>query len=178
MSEVLPDIPNDIQSAGALHRWLMTAYLGWGYNAYNKTNQLRADDLIVRSRVSRLLHELRSRWSDRLQAFREEHLPPPTREHPFPDSKAVAEAKKMESVILKIEAMEAKIRSAPAPQGDWVWDRLRNRDQTLEQLKQIDESMFLMLARDIHAASSCAPEDFQLNELEIAWQNRQNVLVQ
>ena len=46
---------NPIDSAGPVKQVLSNLFYGWGYNFYRKENQLRADDLLIRSKVSELL---------------------------------------------------------------------------------------------------------------------------
>ena len=58
---------------------------GYGYNWYRLDNQMRADDLIVRSRASEHLESAAARLRDLEGRYRRKYLPPPTREHPDAD---------------------------------------------------------------------------------------------
>ncbi len=137
----IKDIPNAITAAGSVQRLVENLFYGWGYNAYRKGNQLRADDLLIRSRLSELLGQCRETLRAREMDWRREHLPPPTREHPFPDQNAVHAAKVMEAFGKKIEAVEALIRTAPVPENDRIWQRHRNEANTLATLARLDREM-------------------------------------
>ena len=173
---LLKDIPNSISDAGAIRRLVENLYQGWGYNAYRKENQLRADDLLVRGKISELLSDLRRRWQVREQAWRAEHLPPPTREHPYPDAEAVKAAQSMQAIQKQIEAFEVKIRTAAVPENDRVWQRHRNEKDTLEHLMAIDQQMLESVIGMMESASTCAVSEFHLGELEQVWAARQDLL--
>lgn len=134
----LESIPNRIDDAGALRRFAVELFYGWGYNAYKTENKLRADDQLIRNEVCGWLGQARAIMAEREAAFRRENLPPPTREHPFPDAKAVAAAQAMRRAQQSIEALEARIRSASVPLDDRTWARHRNRDETLAKLCEVD----------------------------------------
>ncbi|MBC7496885.1 MAG: hypothetical protein H7243_06965, partial [Sphingomonadaceae bacterium] len=46
---------SDFYDAGAVGRIANTLFLGWGYDFYKTTNQLRADDQLIRAKVGQLL---------------------------------------------------------------------------------------------------------------------------
>lgn len=134
----IKSIPNRIDDAGALRAFVVELFYGWGYNAYKTENKLRADDQLVRNEISGWLGQARQILAEREREFRREHLPPPTREHPFPDSLAVATAQAMVRAQQSMESLETQIRSAVAPGDDRTWARHRNRDETLAKLRDID----------------------------------------
>lgn len=172
----LTDIPNSISNAGSVRRLIENLYQGWGYNAYRKENQLRADDLLIRGKISQLLSELRKIWGAREQSWRAEHLPLPTREHPYPDAEAVKIAQSFQLVQKQIEAFELVIRTAPVPENDRVWQRHRNEAQTLDRLMACDKDILEALI-DLLAHPAIAVSDFTLDPLLRLWSQRQEILM-
>lgn len=134
----LTSIPNAIDGAGALRKFVVNTFYGWGYNAYRDETKLRADDLLIRNEVCRWLGQVCHTLAEREQAFRRDNLPPPTREHPFPDSQAVATARNMVRDQQRVEAIEVEIRNAAVPENDRTWQRHRTEGGTLAQLQSVD----------------------------------------
>src|SRR5271154_3553537 len=81
---------------------------GWGYNFYRLENQLRADDLVIRSQVCSLLGAARSALDTAESAYRRAFLPPPSREKPRQDPQAIANAQTLERLSHAIGAMEGQ----------------------------------------------------------------------
>ncbi len=153
---------SDPASHGPLRRTATLLFEGWGYNQYRRENQLRADDLLVRSRVSDLLAAARAGLSALESAFRRAHLPPPTRANPYPDAGAVAQAQALARAGAEIGAIEGRIRAAPAPERDEIWRRHRNEAQTLAALGDLDTQMValvLELQDRLDAADATAAAD-------------------
>jgi hypothetical protein len=121
-------------------------FYGWGYNFYRMENQLRTDDLLVRSKVSELLAAARTDVVNTGIKYRHEHLPPPTRENPFPNPDAVRTAKAIDEEAAALTAIAAQIRSAPAPENDRMWQRHRDEAHTLLQLGQVDKELVVIAA--------------------------------
>jgi hypothetical protein len=121
-------------------------FYGWGYNFYRVENQLRTDDLLVRSKISELLAAARTDVVDTGIKYRHEHLPPPTRENPLPNAEAVHTAKAIDEAAARLTAVAAQIRTAPVPENDRMWQRYRNEANTLAQLGQIDKEMVAIAA--------------------------------
>lgn len=134
----LKSIPNRIDGAGPLRQFVVELFYGWGYNAYKTENKLRADDQLVRNEISGWLGQARQFLAEREREFRRDHLAPPTREHPFPDSMAVATVQAMVRAQQTLESLETQIRSAVVPGDDRTWARHRNRDETLAKLRDTD----------------------------------------
>ncbi len=134
----LKNVENPIDSAGALKRTLSNLFYGWGYNFYRKENQLRADDLLIRGKISEDLGKARGSLGALESTYRREHLPAPTREHPFPSSEAVRVAKIFTQVGQKLEAFEIKVRTASVPEMDRIHQRHLQERATLEALTEID----------------------------------------
>lgn len=128
----------DFYDAGALERVAINLFYGWGYNFYRLENQLRADDLLVRSRVGLLLGQARKSVEAAEMEYRREFLPPPSRERPRPDPEALAASRKLEDLARRIGRMEGQIRAQPAPEADRMTQRFRKERETLERLLELD----------------------------------------
>ncbi len=172
----IKEIPNAITNAGSIRRFVENIFYGWGYNAYRKENQLRADDLLIRSRLSDLLGQCREAIRQREMDWRREHLPPPTREHPFPDKSAVQEAKGMESFGKKIEAVEVRIRTASVPENDRVWQRHRNESETLAKLAQVDLEMAESIIQLLQYCSIKPVSELDTQAIECLLDKRSSIL--
>lgn len=134
---------NPIESAGAVKQVLSNLFYGWGYNFYRKENQLRADDLLIRAKVSEMLAAMRAHVAELERNWRREHLPAPTREHPFPDAAAVATAQGLQRAQQGIESLETKVRTAPVPEMDRVTQRHVNERDALERLAAVDGDLVM-----------------------------------
>ena len=121
-----------------LKRTLSNLFYGWGYNFYRKENQLRADDLLIRGKISEDLGKARGSLGALESAYRREHLPAPTREHPFPSAEAIRVAKLFTQAGQKFEAFETKVRTASVPEMDRIHQRHLQERATLEALTEID----------------------------------------
>ena len=139
----LKTVANPIDSAGGTKRFLSNLFYGWGYNFYRKENQLRADDLLVRAKVSEMLAAVRAHLAGLERDWRLAHLPAPTREHPFADASAVSSAQGMDRGQQRIEALELRVRTAAVPEMDRINQRHRNEGQTLAQLVDVDGDLVL-----------------------------------
>ena len=126
---------------------VITLFNGWGYNFYRAENQLRADDLMVRARVSEMLSAARAGVEAAEAAHRREHLPPPSRKRPRPDPAALLRARELEALGARIGALEGQIRALPMPPTDRMTQRLRDERTTLEALLQADRAMVAGAAR-------------------------------
>ena len=181
----LRSTPNPIDEAGAGKRLLSNLFYGWGYNFYRRENQLRADDLLIRGKLSELLGQCRTHLDSLEGAFRREHLPAPTREHPFPDPVAVATAAALQRQQREIEALETAIRNAPVPEMDRINQRHRAERDTLEQLVAIDADLVsavvalrdTVLGLGAGAANAPLPQPpFNTNDIHRLWNRREQVL--
>lgn len=132
---------SDLADHGAARRTATLLFEGWGYNKYRRENLLRADDLLVRARVSELLSRARARLGALESAYRRAHLPAPTRANPYPDPASIAQAQALTRAGEEIGAIEGLIRAAPAPERDEVWRRHRGEAATLTALAIIDTEM-------------------------------------
>ena len=111
---------------------------GWGYNWYRLDNRMRADDLLIRERAGAYLAEASARLRDLEGRYRRKFLPPPSREHPFPEPDHVAAARRFREVEDRIGDIETRVRGAAAPANDKIWERHRDELDTLERLGRCD----------------------------------------
>ncbi len=132
---------NPMDAAGPVKAMLSNLFNGWGYNFYRKENRLRADDLLIRTKAGEFLGEARTHLARLEMEFRREHLPSPTREHPFPDRSSVLAAQALERIQKSIEAMEVKVRNASVPEMDRIHQPHLNERDTLEKLAMIDQDL-------------------------------------
>ena len=127
--------------AGLLRQLATNLFYGWGYNFYRLENQLRADDQLVRTKAASLLGMAMTSASDLEAEYRRQFLPPPSRQHPFPDAAAVATAQRLERLVRDIGALESLLHQQPAPENDRMSQRYRNEADTLKRLIHHDEQL-------------------------------------
>lgn len=139
----LKTVGNPIDAAGPARQVLSNLFYGWGYNFYRKENQLRADDLLIRGKVSEMLSAARAHLAGLERDWRRAHLPPPTREHPFPDAAAVATAQSLQRAQQAIESLETRVRTAPVPEMDRVMQRHADEGEVLERLAAVDGELVM-----------------------------------
>ncbi len=155
---------NPVEAAGPVKQVLANLFYGWGYNFYRKENQQRADDLLIRARVSEILGLARASLAAMESTFRQGHLSAPTREKPFPDAAAVVTAQALQRQQQVIESLQVRIRNAAVPEMDRVNQRHRNERETLDRLAAVDGDLVLAaktiadavsaLIDPVHAAGS------------------------
>ena len=124
-----------------LHRIGVMLINGYGYNWYRLDNQMRADDLLVRSRVSEYLASAVARLRDLEGCYRRKFLPPPTREHPDPEPDHLTAMRQYRAVEDRIGEIDTRVRGAAVPPNDRVWQRHRNELDTLAKLGDCDVMM-------------------------------------
>jgi CHAD domain-containing protein len=176
---------NPIDDAGTAKQVLSNLLYGWGYNFYRHENQLRADDLLIRSRLSDWLGESRAHLAALEADYRRKSLPAPTREHPFPDAGAVIHAQTLQRMGRDIERIETVIRTASVPEMDRIHQRHRNEGETLEKLVAADSALALHVKNlrdaivaiaDAVVAIDQVPGLLKASQIEQSWQQRHQVL--
>lgn len=137
MSE--PHLPGVLpgQDDPVYQTWVMLLN-GYGYNWYKLDNQLRADDLLIRSRASEHLAAAVSRLRDIEARYRRKYLPPPTREHPDADPDHLAAARQIRAIADRILDIDTRLRGAAVPPNDAIWKRHRDELDTLWRLSECD----------------------------------------
>ena len=137
----MPDPADDRPLPGedsGLYRIGVMLLNGYGYNWYRLDNQMRADDLLVRSRASEHLESAAAQLRDLEVRYRRKYLPPPTREHPDADPQHVAAVQHFRAVTDQIITIDTRLRGAAAPPDDKVWVRQRGELETLQRLGKCD----------------------------------------
>lgn len=126
---------------GEIEEIAVNLFYGWGYNFYRAENQVRADDLLVRQKVSWLLGQAREVVQTQLAVYRRTFLPLPTREKPLPDPDALAAAGTLERLSADIGQLESTIRGLPVPETDRMTQRFRDELSTLVTLREQDSRL-------------------------------------
>ncbi len=125
----------------AMQKIAINLFYGWGYDFYRKENQLRADDQLVRAKACELLGQAADGLARAESDYRRRHLPPPTREKPFPDARAIEGAQDLERLGRDISAVKGRISAMPVPENDRMTQRYREEAATLAALVACDEQL-------------------------------------
>jgi hypothetical protein len=127
-----------INSAGPIKQTALLLFYGWGYNFYRRENQLRADDLLIRTKAGGIIAQARVHLGALEAEYRRINLRAPSREHPLPDPTKTEQARRLERCGRAIEVVTTAILNAPTPTNDFVWLRHRTEGGLLETLQAID----------------------------------------
>ena len=103
---------------------------------YTAKGRLRADDLLVRERVTRGLAEATARLRDLGGQWRADRVPASTRENPFPSAEVMAPLRQADRLVREIDSVAVAVRGLPLLAADKVWDRVRRGG--LDELMQFD----------------------------------------
>jgi hypothetical protein len=117
---------------------LQLLLVGYGYNFYNKTDQARADDMLVRERASYYLSNAVSTLAQVRNDYATRFIPPLTRANPDPPLEAMAQIREIEARQQAISQVEAHIRGMSVPTQDKTWWRFRQEQALLMQLFEFD----------------------------------------
>ena len=176
-------------SISGAHRFAELAadlFNGWGFNFYRQANLLRADDLMVRGKVSELLAAARVSVQAAERAFRMEFLPAPSREKPRPDPASVRDAQTLERLGAAFGRLEGRVRALPVPEPDRMTQLVRREADTLSRLLEADQALvghaeFLRsILHDADAAWMLGNAEVlgeQIAAMETALQARRDLLV-
>ncbi|MEO8969977.1 MAG: hypothetical protein ABI406_00060 [Ktedonobacteraceae bacterium] len=133
---------------------------GYGYNFYNKTNQARSDDMLVRERASYNLSQAVALLAQLRSGYYTRFIPPLTRANPDPPQEAMAQLREIEAVQQALANVETHIRSMSVPTQDRIWWRFRQEQALLMQLLQFDLTL-VRNSEQIHAyVAQLTPEDW------------------
>jgi len=116
---------------------VILAYTGWGYNFYSVTNQLRADDLLIRGKISGLLSRAAADIA-KLGAKLAASIPPPTRQVPLPGQEIMPIVVDLRRLAGEIDGLAAKMTALSTPSRDKIWDRHRSERDLLVRLQGFD----------------------------------------
>ena len=137
----MSDAGSEFYAADPVSQVAINLFYGWGYNFYRVENQLRADDLLVRHQVAGILGDARVAIGAAESAYRDAHLPPPSRENPRPDPAALKSARILEGLAAQVGAVASRVRSLPVPENDRISQRHRQEADTLERLLKADMAL-------------------------------------
>ena len=140
---------------------LLTAY---GYNFYSATNQVRADDLLVRERASYHLAQAIDMLATLRGDYQRRFIPPLTRANPDPPQEALAQVREIESVQRTLSNIEAYIRGMPVPAQDRIWWRIRQEQPLLAQLLNFDLALVRSSEQIYYYVSQLTPEGWNAQE--------------
>src|SRR5207248_52959 len=93
---------------------------GYGYNFYNRANQARADDLLVRERASYFLAQAVALLTQLRGDYFTRFIPPLTRANPDPPQEAMAQMREIEAVQQALAQIESHIRGMSVPTQDRI----------------------------------------------------------
>ena len=155
----MPDLPGQ---NNPLYRVGVMLLNGYGYNWYRRDNQMRADDLLVRSRASEHLEGAAAHLRDLEGRYGSKYLPPPTREHPDADPQQLAAARQFRAVRERILDIDTALRGAPVPPDDKVWLRHRTELDTLRRLAECD-AMLVAGAKELGTLVGELPGEVNLD---------------
>jgi hypothetical protein len=122
-------------------------------DVYTQKGRLRADDLLVRERVTGAVGEAAATTRDLISRWRAERVPPSTGEQPFPPAEVMEPVRAGERLVRAIEDTSSAVRGLPVLNQDKVWDRVRRAG--LDELMQFDWTLVGeadALAADLRAA--------------------------
>ena len=134
---------------------------GYGYNFYNKTNQARADDLLVRERASYNLAQAVALLTQLRNDYYTRFIPPLTRANPDPPQEAMAHLREIEAVQQAIANVETHIRGMAVPTQDRIWWRFRQEQPLLFQLLNFDLALVRDSEQIYEYVSHLTPEAWQ-----------------
>jgi hypothetical protein len=159
----VPNLPGLPGEDDPLYRTWVMLLNGYGYNWYRIDNQLRADDLLIRSRASEHLAAAAAHLR-RIEAhYRSVHLPPPTRAQPDHDPVHLAAVRRLRAAADRIVEVDTRIRGAPVPPNDMVWKRHRDELDTLFELSRCD-TILVGAAKDLADMTGDLPLDAGLGK--------------
>lgn len=131
--------------AGPAKCLLSNLFYGCGYNFYRRASELRADDMVIRWKLSQLVQECREHLNALEAAFRREHRADPDSDYAFLNPAAVATAQALLHAQRDLQAMEMVIRTAAVPETDHFHQRNRDQRGTLEKLVVLDGDALVAL---------------------------------
>lgn len=132
---------SDTPSRNPVMQRLQVLLSGGGYNFYDKANLARADDLLVRQRAGHSLSEAAARLRALEAEYRQDYLPPVTRDAPMPPAAALTKLRGLTRLAEQLRGLESDIRGMAAPAQDKFWWRLRSEVSLLNALIAFDDGL-------------------------------------
>lgn len=133
---------------------------GYGYNFYNRANQARTDDQLVRERASYYLAQAVALLAQLRSDYHTRFIPPLTRANPDPPQEAMAQIREIESVQQALSKLESHIRGMSVPTQDRTWWRFRQEQALLTQLLNFDLTLVRGSEQIYQYVSQLTPEQW------------------
>ncbi len=121
---------------------------------FDSASQVRDHDLLVRARAAEGLSQAATVLRDLASRYRDERIPPATREQPFPPAERMAALRRLEERTQTLQELSARVRSASLPAQDAVWERLRSATLQYELLLEADLGLLEPCQGCVEAARS------------------------
>lgn len=96
-----------------------------GSEVYTDKGRMRADDQLVRARVTHSLSGATASVRALISNWRADRVPPSTREQPFPPAEVMEPIRRAERLIRSIDDVAGVVKGLPVLNQDKVWDQLR-----------------------------------------------------
>ncbi|MCL4493443.1 MAG: hypothetical protein M1294_01345 [Firmicutes bacterium] len=144
-------------------------------NPYASAVTMRAFDQVIRNQLADSLARSAGQWRALYQ--QQGHLVgTPSRDHPFPDKEAMDSLRRLKQLADNVSQTVAHIHALEAPSSDRVYHRIRNNDQILEMLIDVDYQLATTAAAIDDLTNRLTLEGWK--EIEPAFQERLAQLIQ
>jgi hypothetical protein len=122
-------------------RLIQVAMSGFGYDFYDARNVARANDQLVRERMSDALGEASAALRKLEREYRDRNFPGATREQPLPPPDVMRGIRRFDAARTHCEAIASALLAAEAPATDAIWFRLRDEETLLHRLVACDVAL-------------------------------------
>ena len=119
-------------------RLLQIALSGFGYDFHDPRNSARANDVLLREKGSDLLSRAANRLDELECRYREQFIPPASRERPFPPADTSRRAAALHRAGQRLQSLATTLLTAETPAADAIWGKVRNELGTLRRLVGCD----------------------------------------
>ncbi|MCY0909887.1 MAG: hypothetical protein OWR62_16030 [Sulfobacillus thermotolerans] len=106
-------------------------------NPYASAETMRALDQLIRNALSDGLARAAAVFRG-LYQHESRRLSIPSREHPLPDPNAMVRLRELKRIADVLSEWVSRVHALPAPSNDRVYHRIRDNDQLLELLIEVD----------------------------------------
>jgi hypothetical protein len=131
----------------------------WGYNFENPVGVLRENDAIVRQRARDAFLEAAKRVETLAAAYKAEHVPPVSREHPFPDPKDALVLDRAQKTASRLRGYVGEIAAMEMPAKDHISRRVRDEETLLVSLVSLDIRLVVAARAIAESAAGLASDD-------------------
>lgn len=147
-------------SNNPLVQQLQLLMTGYGYNFYDRKNQARADDLLVRQKAAGTLREAAQTLVQLEGDFHRKYIPPPTRENPYPPAELLDKMQAILQLKNRLSDLATRISGMPVPTQDKTWGRFREELPLLSQLLGFDYQMVFQTEQLYQAVRNLSAQDW------------------